>query len=200
MSLEVSLKVNNSCFLEFFESTSSNKENSSNINNSLIVESQKNPVNTQLVTQSRKRTIEELFGDIDDLLLESTAKKYKEDGTLDRDQNIIQKILELREKNQSEQSLTLPNRELYKSREEDSISYSLPNFPHISVKTKDNQPYYIRYHSEEFMKEDVKRTISNCNLKETVVGGFESVWDEAQALVKLFCPYFVTSNSYTIVL
>ena len=158
------------------------------------------PLNSQAQSsQTRKRTVEELFGDIDDITDDiifndqPNVKKHKGDKHAE-DLALIEHILELRKLSKEKHNLTTPKRDYSTSsteRDKRNLSYRVPKYPFIGVKRLDNERVYIRFHSEEFEKEETQRIINECNFKGVLGDSFKEVWNEARHLVSYSILYIL---------
>lgn len=136
---------------------------------------------------TKKRTIEELFGDIDDLLFEKErkAKKIKPDTKLEQQIEMIDKILELRKLKEENANILFRKNTRISSIERDklNISWRVPQFPFISLTRHDKEKVYVRCHSEEYEKEDVARVIDDINLAGLMGDMFKETWAKAQEII-----------------
>lgn len=139
---------------------------------------------SQNETTTKKRTIEELFGDIDDLLFENDAKKTKTDRT---DLQMIDHIIELRQKAKETQngvSLFAKNAKLAKSYStKDNLSHRVPRYPFLAVTRHDGERIYIRCHSEQYEKDELEEITRGCSFKNIMKDMFKTTWKDAQELL-----------------
>lgn len=135
-------------------------------------------------TTSKKRTIEELFGDIDDLLFESDAKKTKIDRN---DLEMIDHIIALRQQAKEQQngvSLFAKNAKLAKSyTAKENLSYRVPRYPFLGVTRHDGERIYIRCHSEQYEKDELEEITRNCSFKNVMKDLFRTTWNDARTLL-----------------
>ncbi|XP_044253050.1 chromosome transmission fidelity protein 18 homolog [Tribolium madens] len=133
---------------------------------------------------TNKRSIEELFGDIDDILYENqtNSKRYKGDHA--DDLALIDHIVELRKLNRERDVPEIFRKECTQSidRTKDNLSYTVPSYPFVGVTRDDGRRVYIRCHSEQYELEDRQRIIQEINLACTL-GPNEALWAEAQELI-----------------
>lgn len=142
-------------------------------------------------TSARKRTINDLFGDIHDLEF-SDAKKVK---TIDEvDEEMIKKILEARRLNreklnplqQKHAQTLIRDRGLYRPV---NISYEAPRWPFITITHTNNDRLYVRFHNNEYYKNE----LDEISLQQQ--GGLYSLkdkqemWKEAKKLVNILLLY-----------
>ncbi|KAK9887792.1 hypothetical protein WA026_000106 [Henosepilachna vigintioctopunctata] len=162
--------------------TSSIQNNTQNQNTATISSTQ----NDQEPT--RKRTIEELFGDIDDLLFqgERKTKKAKASTKYEEQLEMIDKILELRKLNQEKDILLLRRNTTHISADEKmklNISRRVPTYPFIAVTNYDKERFYVRCHSDDYEKEDIARVVKDINLVGTMGDMFKETWKKAQQIL-----------------
>ncbi|XP_060522002.1 chromosome transmission fidelity protein 18 homolog [Cylas formicarius] len=138
---------------------------------------------------NRKRTVEDLFGDIDDILLDretSIAKKPKLDKHKE-DIEMINRIVDMRRTNLHNQSLTVRARDKAKlnvERDKQNLSYSVPKYPFVRVLRPDGEHVYVRCHSEEYEKEETQRMMEEYNFGGIMGDSFQEVWNEARQLLQ----------------
>lgn len=131
---------------------------------------------------TNKRTIEELFGDIDDLLYASNDPKKRKQCENESDFALIDRIVGMRKlARQGNVSNILlgdhPND--LNSHDRNNLSLTVPNFPFIGVTRQDGQRIYVRFHSSQYEVEERDRIVleinDSLNLK-------NDLWNEAEAL------------------
>ncbi|KAK4873767.1 hypothetical protein RN001_013127 [Aquatica leii] len=135
---------------------------------------------------TKKRTIEELFGDIDDILYdERSHNKKKAKNNHDDDFALIEHILELRKLAKERQYPLMATKsvncnDVYVK---DNLSYEVPKYSFETITRFDGKRLYIRCHSEKFLEEEMNKI----NKKGTFAGcmgeTFKDVWKEAQVLL-----------------
>ncbi|XP_065090752.1 chromosome transmission fidelity protein 18 homolog [Ochlerotatus camptorhynchus] len=143
----------------------------------------------------RKRRLDALFGDIQDIdddgsefdfCLQGTTKKTKTEEEMDME--LIGKILEARKHFQAAINPTksggLARAEALHRFKMQNLSYSLPKWPFATVVRSDNERVYVRFHSEEFESNSINEI--NC-LKDGYNGllgdAKERVWREANDII-----------------
>lgn len=132
---------------------------------------------------SKKRTIQELFGDIDDLLGEHDAKKAKTNRT---ELEMIDYIVELRQIAKEKQNGALFSRNSKKITSHDignNLSYRVPKYPFLAVTRHDGERIYIRCHSEQYEKDEMLQITQNCSFKNIMKDMFKDTWKEAEKLL-----------------
>lgn len=145
---------------------------------------------------TNKRSIEELFGDIDDLLsedvrknYESASKRHKKGSKENADLALIEHILTLR-KLSNEQSSHVTNfgRDYtsLQNKNADNISCTVPRYPFIGINNHNGDRIYVRFHSEDYEKEEMKRVTDRSNFAGVMGQGFKDTWTEAANLVLCF--------------
>lgn len=133
---------------------------------------------------NKKRTIEELFGDIDDLLFEGNAKKTKTNRS---NLEMIDYIIELRQKAKEKQSgATLSTKIARQSKvynKEENLSVRVPRFPFLAVTRHDGERIYIRCHSEEYEAEELEEVKRKFSFQNVMKDMFKETWKDAQELL-----------------
>uniref|UniRef100_A0A182QTV9 AAA+ ATPase domain-containing protein n=1 Tax=Anopheles farauti TaxID=69004 RepID=A0A182QTV9_9DIPT len=145
----------------------------------------------QMDANPRKRSLAALFGNIDDIeeeehYLYSSQKKTKTEE--EQDMELIERILEAR---QRYNAVANPLKPSMLSRAEalhrfkmDNISLEPPKWPSMTIKRDDKTCVYVRFHSEDFEKQQIEEI--NC-----ARGGYngllgaekERIWREANEIV-----------------
>lgn len=162
-------------------------------NNNIISQNTEYLENGSININQNKRTIEQLFGDIDDILSENipdyqgtVAKKRK----LNYEENslaLIEKIVNLRKQFKERtnplfiKSYSSDNCNFQK----ENISFVIPKYSCISVKLRDGRDLYVRCHSEEYEKEELKKLMCNTNLIGIMGSQFKDTWAEALEIVSV---------------
>uniref|UniRef100_A0A182NGK1 AAA+ ATPase domain-containing protein n=1 Tax=Anopheles dirus TaxID=7168 RepID=A0A182NGK1_9DIPT len=145
----------------------------------------------QMDINPRKRSLAALFGDIDDIEEEeqyvySSQKKTKTEE--EQDMELIERILEARQRydavvNPLKPSMLSRAESLHRFKM-DNISLEPPKWPSMTIKRDDQTCVYVRFHSEEFEKQQIDEL--NC-----ARGGYngllgaekERIWREANEIV-----------------
>lgn len=148
---------------------------------------------------TRKRTIDEIFGDIDDILFEDQvgAKKHKSDKAAD-DLALIEHIIRLRKLSKERNNPLIGSRNYETScidRDKRNISYRVPNYPFIGVTSPDGERIYVRCHSEQYEKEERERIMTDLSFNGVLEDHFKEIWKEAGQLVSDCSDRF---NSFTV--
>lgn len=158
-----------------------------------VLNSQTDESATATNSNSKKRTVEELFGDIDDIGDDVTfddqpnVKKQKSNEH-DEDLALIEHILELRKLLKEKTCVTSLNKDYSTSsleRDKRNLSYSVPKYPFITITRPDKERIYVRFHSEDYEKEDCERIVEECSFSGVMGDSFKDVWTEARNLVSL---------------
>lgn len=144
-------------------------------------------------SNNKKRTAEDLFGDITDLdndfFFEAEIPVKKKTKTTDIEEQLvmIEQILELRrlakEKNsilRNKDSNTVLNK---LNRDKHNLSYRVPKYPFVGVTRFDKERVYVRFHSEEYEKEEMQRIVNESTFSGVMGEAFKEVWRDAQKLV-----------------
>lgn len=139
-------------------------------------------------TQNKKRTIQELFGDIDDLLSENDAMRaFKKTKTNRSELETIEHIIELRrlaKERQDGASLFLKIANSTRSGGfENNLSYRVPRYPFLAVTRQDGERVYVRCHSEQYEREEMGLITEKCSFKNVMKDMFKDTWKEAEMLL-----------------
>ncbi|XP_044739790.1 chromosome transmission fidelity protein 18 homolog [Chrysoperla carnea] len=144
-------------------------------------------------SKSKKRSIEDVFGDIDDIILEEQIRKKPKDDTRTKQLALIDRILEMRklykEQYNAISSITgsvtnsRHNVTYNRNRNLDNISEIVPRWPSIPIKKANGERLYIRFHSEQYMEEELQNVASKNDFKGFIGSSFKPVWEEAQKIV-----------------
>uniref|UniRef100_A0A182RUR9 AAA+ ATPase domain-containing protein n=1 Tax=Anopheles funestus TaxID=62324 RepID=A0A182RUR9_ANOFN len=147
----------------------------------------------QMDTNPRKRRLEALFGDIRDIEEESneqyvysSQKKTKTEE--EQDMELIERILEARQRynavaNPSKPSILSRAEALHRFKM-DNISLEPPKWPSMTVKRDDKTCVYVRFHSEDFEKNQIDEI--NCarsGFNSLLGAEKERIWREANEIV-----------------
>lgn len=149
------------------------------------------PINLENETQSKKRSVNDLFGDIDDILVEDNFHKHKKTKTkrdYNEDMKVINKIVELRQQNKHRYNLKsnneLNNRYNTQSRInhiKENLSFRVPRYPFIVVVRHDGERIYVRMHSEDYEKEEIKRVAEQSTQEGFLLGqSFKDMVEKAK--------------------
>lgn len=146
---------------------------------------------SQTQTNSKKRTIEELFGDIDDLLAENAThgipKRQKSETS---DLELIEHILQLRKLAKERHNPSLmyrgdsaqPNGYDSKS----NLSLLVPKYPFVAVTRDDGMRVYVRCHSEQFEKDEMLAMAKNSGFRGVMGNTFKDTWKKVTDSVSVF--------------
>ncbi|CAH1977978.1 unnamed protein product [Acanthoscelides obtectus] len=149
------------------------------------------PASQEVSVESRKRTVEELFGDVDDLgdiffdEDQPNSKRQKKDE-LQEDLEMIEHILLLRKLAKERHEIGLLKKKPTISstdRDKLNISFRVPKYPFIPVTRFDSERIYVRFHSEEFEKEEMDRLVKECTFTGVMGDYFKEVWKEANNII-----------------
>ncbi|KAG5874386.1 hypothetical protein JTB14_000686 [Gonioctena quinquepunctata] len=139
---------------------------------------------------SRKRTVEELFGDIndigEDILDDQPFVKKRKPTEKEELQALREHILELRRLNKERNNIICvrTSSSTYNvQRDRHNLSYRVPKYPFIGVKRHDGEKVYVRFHSEEYENEDIQRVVKESSSKGLMGDSFRKMWEEAQVLI-----------------
>ncbi|XP_049534330.1 chromosome transmission fidelity protein 18 homolog [Anopheles darlingi] len=148
----------------------------------------------QMDVNPRKRRLDALFGDIQDIEEEEQPFQYeycsqkKTKTEEEQDMELIERILEARQRfhsvaNPAKPSLLSRAEALHRFKI-DNLSYEPPKWPSLTLKRSDQTCVYVRFHAEEFEKQQLDEI--NCTK-----GGYngllgaekERIWREANEIV-----------------
>lgn len=149
----------------------------------------------------RKRRLDDLFGDIDDIIqeelpaaqvfyavdMEENAKK-KARSEEEQDNAIIQRILaaraeQLARNNNYTKQSKLQQLEMLHKFKSRNLSETYPQWPCIPV-VADRNRIYVRMHSEEFEKNQLNELTLRKSFGKLLGDNSEDVWNEAQKIVE----------------
>lgn len=159
------------------------------------------PSMDQSQNQHRKRRLDDLFGDIDDILLEENRVQvfYSEDieenakkkarSEKELDQALIDRILAARAEFQARSSQLKKKSKLqelealhkFKAR---NLSETYPQWPCIPVVCNDRDRIYVRMHSEEFEQNQLNEVTLRRRHQQLLGNKTEDIWNEAQNIVE----------------
>ncbi|CAH1167218.1 unnamed protein product [Phyllotreta striolata] len=147
----------------------------------------------QTQSTSNKRNVEELFGDISDLdfaQFEPEAKKTKlKPSKEDELKELMEHILLLRKLNKEKANVlsintSISSRARNADRDSRNISRRVPKYPYITVRRSDGEDLYVRFHSEEYEREEVLSVVKESKVGHDVLGSEKQrIWNEAQTLL-----------------
>lgn len=149
----------------------------------------------------RKRRLENLFGDIGDIVEEEELGKVyygfdTEDNMRkkarceeDQDRELIERILATRAANRTKASdrskrTKLEQLEACQKFKKQNLSETYPNWPSIPVLGDNRERIYVRMHSEEFEAKQLKDVNFRKGYTNLLGESADRVWDEAQAIVR----------------
>lgn len=149
----------------------------------------------------RKRRLDDLFGDIDDIereemraqvfysedMEENAKKKARSEAEVDN--ALIERILAARTELQARTSNFMKQSKLqqletlrkFKAR---NLSETYPQWPCIPVMSNDRNRIYVRMHSEEFEKNQLNELTLRKNFSKLLGDTSENIWNEAQQIVE----------------
>lgn len=145
-------------------------------------------------TNQRKRRLEDLFGDINDI--EDTdyfgydnvqLKKHKTQDEIDVE--LIEKILDARKRYQINQMPLNKNQHISKLEalhkfKKQNLSLKIPNWPFITLKhSANNERIYVRMHSEEYEDTQIKNINFENSFGNLLGESKDQIWNQAQAIV-----------------
>ncbi|KAF2888067.1 hypothetical protein ILUMI_18107 [Ignelater luminosus] len=141
-------------------------------------------------TSSKKRSIQELFGEIDDILneeiVEGQVKKRKNNH--DNQFALIEHILQLRKLAKERQNpFIAASKESNASNNysRNNISYQVPKYSFVVVTNHRGERVYVRCHSEQYEKEEIQRTIKKNTFAGVMGEKFKDVWKKAEEYINL---------------
>lgn len=141
---------------------------------------------TVAASTSKKRTIEELFGDIDDLLAENSGHVKKKKGPMS-DAELIELIVQMRKEAKERLYPSFRRNQSLVGFERDkrNLSYTIPKYSFVAVTRFDGKRVYVRCHTEEFEEEERKRVAREGSFRGIMGDRFKAIWHEAQTYVSV---------------
>ncbi|XP_035915325.1 chromosome transmission fidelity protein 18 homolog [Anopheles stephensi] len=148
----------------------------------------------QMDANPRKRRLEALFGDIQDIEEEPYEEQYvyssqkKTKTEEEQDMELIERILEARHRynavaNPSKPSMLSRAEALHRFKM-DNISLEPPKWPSMTVMREDKTCVYVRFHSEEFEKKQIDEiNCANNGFNGLLGPEKERIWREANEIV-----------------
>ena len=173
-----------------------NRDTDTTDNSNFVSHNTECPDSGSININQNKRTIEQLFGDIDDILTENipdyqeTVAKKRKLNNADNNLALIEKIVNLRKqfKERTNPSLFIKSYTPDNSNfQRENFSFIVPKYSCVSVKLRDGRDLYVRCHSEEYEKEELKKLMCNTNLIGIMGSQFKDTWDEALGIVSVAC-------------
>lgn len=149
-------------------------------------------IETETAANPRKRGVSDLFGDIDDILLEENSNRCKRKKTDDeklQDQlMLIEQILEKRKLAREKLNPTIGIGGVLKpvssvDHRRNNVSYRVPKYPFIGITRHDGERVYIGMHSEEYEMEDIRRITSTNHVTNLIGKNFKDTWAKAEKLL-----------------
>lgn len=180
-----------SCFKEFQDVTNLDGDNQSK---------------ADVTSKKRSADAVDLFGDITDLenVPDSfwedlnPSKRHKAEKEKDEDLELIDYIVQRRLENKRNQTLSsvplsgLISFQNKSDRDKFNLSASVPKYPFIKLKSFDGDFVYVRFHSEDFEKEETHRMLQANSFQGLMGESFKNVWNEANKLVRHTFPHHFT--------
>ncbi|XP_077300481.1 chromosome transmission fidelity protein 18 homolog [Arctopsyche grandis] len=142
---------------------------------------------------SQKRTVTDLFGDIDDLDFDEdvyqNSKRSRIESEDDLNAALIERILyERKRRTELSNPVLMLNRDYTVSDNNkiiENISNSIPRWPFITLTKSDGRKLYVRFHDEEYMEREVDEiTKSHGDFKSLLGVAFKDSWNEAKAYLE----------------
>lgn len=142
---------------------------------------------------TRKRRLEDLFGDIrdieeeqDDHMFQALAKKMRSEEEIDME--MIELILEKRKLLLAElnplKNTNLDRLEALHKFKMQNLSYAVPKYPFIVIRRSDAERIYVRTHSEDFETAQINDIhFANQNFGGLLGEAREEIWSKAQEIV-----------------
>lgn len=159
--------------------------------------------NSQRATEfnGRKRRLNDLFGDINDIIQEENLAQvfYSEDpeenakkkarSEEETDNELIRRILlaraeHLAQANNFTKQSKFKQLEELKNFKQKNLSESYPKWPSIPVVNSEDSRIYVRMHSEEFESNQLNELSVRKNISNLLGNSTESMWNEAQKIVE----------------
>ncbi|XP_017780775.1 PREDICTED: chromosome transmission fidelity protein 18 homolog [Nicrophorus vespilloides] len=155
------------------------------------------PLSYEVEKQPKKRTIRALFGDIDDIIEDEIQlpkpKKLKDTGAVEErleEYAMIEHIIELRRLAKAKSdplAVFSGSYDLCTENFRDNISYIEPKYTAISIVNWEGVKIYLRFHSEQFQREEMQRFRSDLDSAAIMGEGFKRTMDEAKEILSKEC-------------
>uniref|UniRef100_A0A6P7GI80 Chromosome transmission fidelity protein 18 homolog n=1 Tax=Diabrotica virgifera virgifera TaxID=50390 RepID=A0A6P7GI80_DIAVI len=137
---------------------------------------------------TRKRTADEIFGDIgdldfDDFDAQPTKKPKSENEEL---KELMEHIILLRKLNAEKSNMLSKNKSISTNtadRDRYNISRRVPQYPFVGINCHDGERIYVRFHSEEYEKEEIQKIVMESSGKDILGEKRKVIWEEAQVLI-----------------
>ncbi|KAL1497907.1 hypothetical protein ABEB36_008789 [Hypothenemus hampei] len=122
----------------------------------------------------------------------NNSKKHKADNDDDnkhqKDLDLMNFIIQRRNEFKNSQLISLPINSINVSlrnseRDKRNVSLSVPRYPFVKIKSFNGQSVYVRFHSEEFEKDEIKRIVNVNSFQGLMGDSFKTIWDEANELI-----------------
>lgn len=147
---------------------------------------------TQVTTENnKKRMVEDLFGDVDDINFddyELPSKKIKANPAEDPDLELIDKILEMRKLKQELNKPLIGFRKDFTTNAyntKDNLSYNIPRWPFLPLTHDNGEKIYVRFHSEEYMEREIEVfTHDQEGLNELLGSTYKDTWEAARKILE----------------
>ncbi|CAH1108235.1 unnamed protein product, partial [Psylliodes chrysocephalus] len=139
---------------------------------------------------SRKRNVDELFGDIDDLDFENFEEQPSKKTKPSKEEELrelMEYIILLRKINKEKSNILSVNKSVSTSsasRDKYNLSFRVPKYPFVGLKRHDGEKIYIRFHSEEYEKEEIQKIVKESSGSDILGDSKKRVWEEAKALLQ----------------
>ncbi|CAO1315065.1 unnamed protein product [Diamesa serratosioi] len=136
----------------------------------------------------RKRKLEDLFGDIYDIGEEDDVLTKKHRSEEDLDFEMIEKILQARKAFEGQlnplKKSSFDRLESLHKFKKANLSRTVPKWPFLSIVKNDMDCIYVRFHSEEFVKQKLDEIKCYDKSKRNLLGAEqEDIWKEAKEIV-----------------
>lgn len=162
---------------------------------------QMDQIQSQQQHQHRKRRLDDLFGNIDDILLEENRVQvfYAEDveenakkkarSEEEVDNAMIERILSARAEfharnSQFKKQSKLQELEALHKFKARNLSETYPQWPCIPTVCSDRRRIYVRMHSEEFERQQLNELTLRKRNQNLLGNASEAIWNEAQKIVE----------------
>ncbi|XP_026294378.1 chromosome transmission fidelity protein 18 homolog [Frankliniella occidentalis] len=160
-------------------------------------------------SSSRKRTIDDIFGDIDDIELEEASEKHGQplkrsckqlsvdpsffldedlgfDSAQDKELELIDRINALRRKaflefNEGRSAASPANLKL---KESNTLTKGVPKWPFVSVTSELGERVYVRIRSDEYIEEEVEKVSHKGDSCGLLRGRFSALKNEALSILE----------------
>uniref|UniRef100_A0A336M1C1 CSON006417 protein n=1 Tax=Culicoides sonorensis TaxID=179676 RepID=A0A336M1C1_CULSO len=143
----------------------------------------------QSIPGTRKRRLDEIFGDIQDIeeepeITNEPYKKVKSEEEIDLE--LIEQIVNARKKLHSQMLITKRTNteqlDAMRTFKMQNLSYTVPRWPCIKIKQLDQDRIYVRCHSEEFENNQINEIGNRSDISALFGDDKQKIWEQASEI------------------